>query len=121
MKHIIDEVKIQSLEQEKATQEMVKKLKGENEGLKHQVETKYENLKRDNVWLVNAVQELKDETMELQRRETEAVEQVRQSIHMAEQISLEKTQLELEMNQAKQQLDRQQERMKNLIGIRSMP
>ena len=115
LKHIIDEVKIRSLEQEKATQEMVKKLKAENENLKHQVETKYENLKRDNVWLVNAVQELKDETMELQRRETEAVEQVRQSIHMAEQISLEKTQLELEMNQSKQQLDRQQERMKNLI------
>ena len=115
LKRIIDEVKVQSLEQEKATQEMVKKLKAENEGLKHQVETKYENLKRDNVWLVNAVQELKDETMELQRRETEAVEQVRQSIHMAEQISLEKTQLELEMNQAKQQLDRQQERMKNQI------
>ena len=42
--------------------------------------------------------------MELQRRETEAVEQVRQSIHMAEQISLEKTQLELELNQSKQQL-----------------
>ena len=42
--------------------------------------------------------------MELSRRETEAVEQVRQSIHMAEQISLEKTQLELELNQSKQQL-----------------
>ena len=31
------------------------------------MENKHETLKRDNVWLVNAVQGLKDETMELQR------------------------------------------------------
>ena len=111
----IEKVRNATLEQEKATQEMVNKLRAENETLKQQVESKYENLKRDNVWLVGAVQELKDETMELQRRETEAVEQVRQSIHMAEQISLEKTQLDLELNQLKQQLDRQQERMKSVI------
>jgi chromosome segregation ATPase len=53
--------------------------------------------------------------MELQRRETEAVEQVRQSVTMAEQISLEKTQLEHELGQVKQQLDRQQERIRNMI------
>ena len=78
-------------------------------------DAKCENLKRDNVWLVNAVQGLKDETMELQRRETEAVEQVRQSVHMAEQISLEKSQLDMELGQAKQQLERQGERMKSLV------
>ena len=53
--------------------------------------------------------------MELQRRETEAVEQVRQSVHMAEQISLEKTQLDMELGQAKQQLERQGDRMKSLV------
>ena len=49
------------------------------------------------------------------RRETEAVEQVRQSVHMAEQISLEKTQLELELAQVKQQLERQQDRIKGTV------
>ena len=48
------------------------------------------------------------------RRETEAVEQVRQSVHMAEQISLEKTQVELELTQVKQQLERQQDRIKGI-------
>ena len=42
-------------------------LNAENESLKKQMENKHETLKRDNVWLVNAVQGLKDETMELQR------------------------------------------------------
>ena len=97
-------------------QDTISKLKSENESLKKSVDAcKCENLKRDNVWLVNAVQGLKDETMELQRRETEAVEQVRQSVHMAEQISLEKTQLEMELGQAKQHQERQQERIKSLL------
>ena len=46
---------------------MIDKLNAENESLKKQMENKHETLKRDNVWLVNAVQGLKDETMELQR------------------------------------------------------
>ena len=39
---------------------------------------------------------------------------MRQSVHMAEQISLEKTQLELELAQVKQQLERQQDRIKGI-------
>ena len=90
-------------------QDVLVKLKRENETLKNEKSAcKCESLKRDNAWLVNAVQGLKEETMELQRRETEAVEQVRQSVHMAEQISLEKTQLEIELGQAKKQQERQQ-------------
>ena len=49
------------------TQGVIDKLNAENESLKKQMENKHETLKRDNVWLVNAVQGLKDETMELQR------------------------------------------------------
>ena len=52
----IDKVRQATLEQEKTTQAMLNKLKRENEALKHQNESKYENLERDNVWLVNAVQ-----------------------------------------------------------------
>lgn len=111
----IDKVRHVTMNQEKDNQEVLDKLKAENEALKQQMDSKNETLKRDNVWLVNAVQGLKDETMELQRRETEAVEQVRQSVHMAEQISMEKTQLDLELTQVKQQLERQQERIKGLI------
>lgn len=111
----ISKVRQATVHQEKETQEVIHKLRSENDSLKKQLDAKHENLKRDNVWLVSALQSLKDESMELQRRETEAVEQVRQSIHMAEQISLEKTQLELELNQVKQQLDRQQERVKAII------
>ena len=46
---------------------MIDNVNAENESLKKQMENKHETLKRDNVWLVNAVQGLKDETMELQR------------------------------------------------------
>ena len=104
-----------ALTQSKESADTIAKLQTENESLKKSIDAKCDNLKRDNVWLVNAVQGLKDETMDLQRRESEAVEQVRQSVHMAEQISMEKAQLEMELNQAKQQLERQQERMKAML------
>ncbi len=90
-------------------------LKAENEALKKQIEAKQEHFRKENAWLVTAVQGLKEENLELQRREDEAVEQVRQSVNMAEQISMEKTQLDMELNQSKVQLDRQQERIRNLI------
>ena len=90
-------------------------MKSENESLKTSVDAKCENLKRDNVWLVQGLKGLKDETMELQRRENEAVEQVRQSVHMAEQMTLEKAQIEMELAQTKQQLERQQDRTKSML------
>lgn len=111
----IEKVRETTMTQQKETQGILDKVRAENESLKQQLGSKYENLKRDNVWLVNAVQGLKEETMELQKRETEAVEQVRQSVHVAEQISMEKSQLEMELTQVKQQLDRQQERIKSMI------
>lgn len=111
----IEKVRQTTLSHQKENQVTIDRYKAENESLKKQMETKHESLKRDNVWLVTAVQGLKEETMDLQRREAEAVEQVRQSVHMAEQISMEKSQLEHELNQAKQQLDRQQDRIKDMI------
>ena len=66
----IDKVRHTTLTQEKETQGVIEKLNAENSSLKQQMENKHEALKRDNVWLVNAVQGLKDETMELQRYAT---------------------------------------------------
>ena len=63
----IDKVRHATLTQEKETQGVIEKLNAENDSLKQQMESKHETLKRDNVWLVNAVQGLKDETMQLQR------------------------------------------------------
>ena len=67
MAETIDKVRHTTLTQEKETQDVIEKLNAENSSLKQQMENKHEALKRDNVWLVNAVQGLKDETMELQR------------------------------------------------------
>ena len=67
MAETIDKVRHTTLTQEKETQGVIEKLNAENSSLKQQMENKHEALKRDNVWLVNAVQGLKDETMELQR------------------------------------------------------
>ncbi len=111
----IDKVRHATLMKEKESKDVIEKLRSENDALKKQTESKHETLKRDNVWLVNAVQSLKEETMELQRRETDAVEQVRQSVHMAEQISMEKVQVEMELDQVKQQLERQQKRIKDMV------
>lgn len=93
----------------------VKLLLAENANLKKRLESNNEKVKHDNAWLNHALVQIQGEMAELQRREAEAVDQVKRSVGIAEQVRMEKAQLEMEVGQAKLQVERQQERIRGLI------
>ena len=98
----------------------------ENHHLKEQVLSKpdpaaattsplLDKFKQDNVLLSEALKKVRDETEEVRKREDEAVEQVKNSVQVAEQLRMEKTEMEYEIGQLKLQIERQQARIRVLI------
>ncbi len=72
-------------------------------------------LKKDNAVLTEALRKVTEEMECVRVREEEAVEQVKSSVQAAEQLKMEKTELEYESSQLKLQMDRQQVRIRVLF------
>ena len=67
-----------------------------------------EGLKKDVEMLNQALTDSRQECEEFARKESEAVEQVRRSVEVAEQLKAERSEMEYEIGQHKLQIDRLQ-------------
>lgn len=74
-----------------------------------------QKLQNDCQTLTETVRAMKQDLDLVKRREEEAVEQVKRSVQAAEQLRMEKTEVEYELAQVKLQVDRQQQRIRTLI------
>ena len=74
-----------------------------------------DGLRQDNEMLTQALDQSRKEAEDLGRKEAEAVEQVRRSVEVAEQLRLERTDLEYEIGQLKMQVDRMQVRIHAMV------
>ena len=72
-------------------------------------------LDRENHLLNDAIKKLRSDVDEISKREVEAVEQVKRSVQVGEQLRMEKTELEYEITQLNLQNERQQSRIRSLI------
>lgn len=74
-----------------------------------------QKLNKDIDVLTEALKRVRAEAEDVRRHENEAVEQVQRSIQAAEQLRMEKSELEYEIEQLKLQVERQQTRIRTLI------
>ncbi len=72
-------------------------------------------LRKDNTLLSDSLQRLRIEVEEVRTREEEAAEEVKRSVQVAEQLRMEKAEMDYEIGQLKIQVDRQQQRIRTLI------
>uniref|UniRef100_A0A0K2TDK5 Uncharacterized protein n=1 Tax=Lepeophtheirus salmonis TaxID=72036 RepID=A0A0K2TDK5_LEPSM len=90
-------------------------LKKKVEAIQESEKLKEQSLRKEISVLSESLNHLRSEFDEVTRRESEAVEQVKRSVEVAEQVRLEKTDLEFEIGQLKLQIERQQARIRSLI------
>ncbi len=103
--------------------EAINKLRVENAKLARQLQEERVSeesphvvkLRNDIAILTEALQKGREETEVIRVREEEAVEQVKRSIQAAEQLKMEKSELEYELGQIKMQMERQQARIRGLM------